>query len=61
MITMMWNEYKNLLFLKVLMKLLLCLKSMMMMFLTNLKFYPYLNIDMRIMIAMLILLNLLKE
>ena len=42
-IAMMFNKLKNLLLLRVLMKLLLLLKSMVLLF-TNLKILPYLNI-----------------
>ena len=50
MITMMWNEQKNLLLLRVLMKLDICLRSMkiVMILFTDLKKLLYLNIAIRI-------------
>ena len=58
-VTMISNKLKNLLLLRVLMKLLLWLKRMMLLF-TNLKILPYLNIAMRIMLLMLMLNYILR-
>ena len=58
--TMISNKLKNLSFLRVLMKLLLCLKSMILLS-TNLKIPSYLNIAMKTLLIMSMSENLLKE
>ena len=63
MITMMLNKLKNLLLLRVLMKLNLCLKSMklLMMMFIGLKILLYLDIAMKIMNTTTILMHLLRK
>ena len=58
-ITMMFNKLKNLLLLGVLVKLLLLLKSVILLS-TKLKIWPYLNIAMIIMLLILILNHILR-
>ena len=58
-VNMISNKLKNLLLLRMLMKLLLWLKSMMLLF-TNLIFLPYLNIVMIIMLPMPMLNHILR-
>ena len=59
-LTMISNKLKNLLLLRVLMKLLLWLKSMILPS-TNLKILTYLNISMKTMLIMSMSKNLLRE
>ena len=59
-VTMISNKLKNLSFLRVLMKLLLRLKSMILLS-TNLKIPSYLNIAMKTLLIMSMSKNLLKE
>ena len=59
-VTMISNKLKNLLLLRVLMKLLLWLKSMILLS-TNLKILTYLSISMKTMLIMSMSKNLLKE
>ena len=63
MITMMWNKYKNLLLLRVLMKLNLCLKSLkiLMIQFIDLKIFLSLNIAMIIINTITILMCLLRK
>ena len=59
-VTMILNKLKNLFLLRVLMKLLLWLKSMILLS-TNIKILTYLNISMKTMLTMSMSKNLLKE
>ena len=59
-VTMILNKLKNLLLLRVLMKLLLCLKSIILLS-TNLKILTYLNIAMKTMLIISMSKNLLRE
>ena len=59
-VTMMSSKLKNLLLLRVLMKLLLWLKSMILLSI-NLKIFTYLNIAMKSMLIMPMSKNLLRE